>query len=304
VYIVMVSPECAPVAHAGGLGDVVFGLSRELEIRGNAVDVILPKYDCLRYDQIRGLTLSYRDLWVPWYNGTIHCSVWFGFVHGRKCFFIEPHSQDNFFARGAIYGSADDTMRFAFFCKAALEFRLKANKRPEVIHCHGWTTGLVPVLLFEIYKFHGMPHQRVCYTIHNFGHQGIDGERVLWATGLGRPEHYSHCDRLRDDLNPVALNFMKGGIGRFHVEGGSWTNNISWVRGYDALLGPMERVSSLFYEKVLKPGLPSSEHRYRNALFHLLVSQTSCYRYWGQGMWLDYGREICRRAAEILSHDF
>ncbi len=91
---------------------------------------------------------------------------------------------------------------------------------------------------------------------------------------------------------------------RFHVEGGSWTNNISWVRGYDALLGPMERVSSLFYEKVLKPGVPSDQHRYRNALFHLLASQTSCYRYWGQGLFVDYGREICRRAIEILNHDF
>jgi len=87
---------------------------------------------------------------------------------------------------------------------------------------------------------------------------------------------------------------------RFHVEGGSWTSNISWVRGYDSLLGPMERVSALFYEKVLKPGLPSNDSRYRNALFHLLVSQTSCYRYWGQGIWLDYGQEICRRATEIL----
>jgi Glycosyl hydrolase family 57 len=91
---------------------------------------------------------------------------------------------------------------------------------------------------------------------------------------------------------------------RFHVEGGSWTNNISWVRGYDALLGPMERVSSLFYEKVLKAEVPSNEYRYRNALFHLLASQTSCYRYWGQGVWLEYGREICRRATEILKHDF
>lgn len=91
---------------------------------------------------------------------------------------------------------------------------------------------------------------------------------------------------------------------RFHVDGGSWTNNISWVRGYDALLGPMERVSALFFEKVLKRGVPTSEHRYRNALFHLLASQTSCYRYWGQGVWVDYGREICRRAQEILTRDF
>jgi hypothetical protein len=91
---------------------------------------------------------------------------------------------------------------------------------------------------------------------------------------------------------------------RFHVEGGSWTNNISWVRGYDALLGPMERASSLFYEKVIKPGRPTNEHRYRNALFHLMASQTSCYRYWGQGIWVDYGREICRRVTDILTHDF
>jgi hypothetical protein len=91
---------------------------------------------------------------------------------------------------------------------------------------------------------------------------------------------------------------------RFTVEGGSWTNNISWVRGYEALLGPMERVSALFYENVLKPQVSTSEARYRNALFHLLASQTSCYRYWGQGPWVEYGREICRRTTEILEHDF
>ena len=91
---------------------------------------------------------------------------------------------------------------------------------------------------------------------------------------------------------------------RFNMEGGSWTNNLSWVRGYENLLGPMEKVSSLFYERVIRRGIPTGEHRYRNALFHMLTSQTSCYRYWGQGLWTDYGREICRRAEEILVHDF
>jgi len=91
---------------------------------------------------------------------------------------------------------------------------------------------------------------------------------------------------------------------RFHVEGGSWTNNISWVRGYESLLGPMEKCSSLFYEKILKRGLATSDGRFRNALFHLLCSQTSCYRYWGQGIWTDHGREICRRLEAILTHDF
>lgn len=106
-----------------------------------------------------------------------------------------------------------------------------------------------------------------------------------------------------DNLGKIIADLKKQDS-RFHVEGGSWTNNISWVRGYDSLLGPMERVSSTFYEKVLKWRQPSYEQRYRNALFHLLASQTSCYRYWGEGIWVDYGREICRRAADILEHDF
>jgi len=106
------------------------------------------------------------------------------------------------------------------------------------------------------------------------------------------------------DILARVIDELRKEDSRFHVEGGSWTNNISWVQGYDALLGPMERVSSLFYEKVLTPGIPTTDPRYRNALFHLLISQTSCYRYWGQGLWVDYGREICRRATEILVHDF
>ncbi len=106
-----------------------------------------------------------------------------------------------------------------------------------------------------------------------------------------------------DRLNQ-AIEQLKREDNRFHMEGGSWTNNISWVRGYDNVLGPMERTSSMFYEKVIKRGVPTGEARYRNALFHLLCSQTSCYRYWGQGLWTDYGREICRRLEAILTHDF
>jgi starch synthase len=212
MYVVMVASECAPVAKVGGLGDVVFGLSRELEIRGNAVEIVLPKYDCMQYDQIWGLTVSYQDLWVPWFNGHVHCTVYFGFVHGRKCFFIEPHSGDNFFGRGTFYGFHDEDLRFSFFTKAALEFLFKSGKRPDVIHTHDWQTGLLPVLLFELYKHHGMDRQRVCHTIHNFRHQGIVGERVLWMTGLGRPEYYYQPMRLQDDFNKAALNLTKGAI--------------------------------------------------------------------------------------------
>jgi len=211
MYIVMVAAECAPVAKTGGLGDVVFGLSRELEIRGHAVEIVVPKYDCLRYDEIWGLAPTHSDLWVPWDGGAVQCTVWFGYAHGRKCFFIEPHATANFFGRGRLYGFADDAERFAFFSKAALEFLLHSGKRPDVIHCHDWQTGLVPVLLYEQYR-DAMPDQRVCYTIHNFRHQGVSGPQPLLGAQLGRLEHFLHADRLGDDTSFRAVNLMKGGV--------------------------------------------------------------------------------------------
>ncbi len=99
-----------------------------------------------------------------------------------------------------------------------------------------------------------------------------------------------------------AIEECKKVDGRFNMEGGSWTNNISWVNGYENVLGPMEKASALFAEKT--KNVPSSDIRYRKALFHLLCSQTSCYRYWGQGIFTDYGAELCRRAIDILTHDF
>ena len=202
----------APIAKIGGLADVVFGLSRELAIRGNHVEIILPKYDNLRYDHIFELQPVYNDLWVPWYDGAIHCTVYFGFVHDRKCFFIEPHSHDNFFNRGSIYGFPDDVFRYAFFSRAAIEFLWQSGKHPDIIHCHDWQTALVPVFLYEFYQQLGMNHPRVCLTIHNFKHQGITSGELLSATGLHQPDRFFAWERLGDNHHKNALNMLKGGI--------------------------------------------------------------------------------------------
>jgi hypothetical protein len=87
---------------------------------------------------------------------------------------------------------------------------------------------------------------------------------------------------------------------RFHVEGGSWTSDISWVRGYERLLGPMETASAAFAAKIRGGTINTASPEYCDALFYLLLSQTSCFRYWGEGEWADYGREFCRRAVEAI----
>jgi len=115
-------------------------------------------------------------------------------------------------------------------------------------------------------------------------------------------------ERFSDGAGPDALKNVIKELEtqdhRFHMEGGSWTNNISWIRGYEGVLGQMESASALFAEKVLSQNVSTSDPRYRNALYHLLMTQTSCFRYWGKGIWTDYGRELCRRTMEILKYDF
>ncbi len=141
----------------------------------------------------------------------------------------------------------------------------------------------------------------------------LDHLRLL---GLGEQDFPAlqpiHQKRIWDNFKPgdgenklaATITELKQQDHRFNMEGGSWTNDISWVRGYENVLGPMEKCSALFNQKVLQRHIPTNEPRYRNALFHLLCSQTSCYRYWGQGIWTDYGRELCRRTEAILTHDF
>lgn len=93
-----------------------------------------------------------------------------------------------------------------------------------------------------------------------------------------------------DRLGQV-IDQLRNEDSRFHVEGGSWTNNVSWVRGYDHVLIPMDRASALFHDRMLAQHIPTDDPRYRNALFHLLTAETSCYRYWGRGTWTEYGGE-------------
>jgi starch synthase len=210
MYVVMVASECAPAAKVGGLADVVHGLARELMLRGEAVEVVLPMYDCMRYDRIQGLEKCYADLWVPYYENWIRCDVYRGQVDQISCLFIKPMSRENFFDRGLFYGHEDDAGRFALFSRAALEFLFKSGRRPDILHCHDWQTGLVPVLLYEIYQSLGMGQTRVCYTLHNVHHQGLTGPHVLRQCGLGL--HLMAPEKLRDNTHVGAVNLMKGGI--------------------------------------------------------------------------------------------
>jgi hypothetical protein len=84
-----------------------------------------------------------------------------------------------------------------------------------------------------------------------------------------------------------AIEQLKQTHPNFHMDGASWTNHLSWIEGYENVLTPINKLSALFHE--------TRNTRSREALLYNLLLQTSCFRYWGQGIWTDYAREIYRR---------
>ena len=108
----------------------------------------------------------------------------------------------------------------------------------------------------------------------------------------------------------------------FHMDGASWTNHLSWVKGYENVLTPMNRLSALFHQKIdpllsvpselsdvtfaRNPSVNSltQQSSYRQALLYNLLLETSCFRYWGQGVWTDYAREIYQRGETYLQATF
>ncbi|MDP2912123.1 MAG: glycosyl hydrolase family 57, partial [Candidatus Omnitrophota bacterium] len=86
----------------------------------------------------------------------------------------------------------------------------------------------------------------------------------------------------------------------FSLEKASWTNDKDWVKGYEDVMDPITELSIAFHKKF--DGRERFETvPYKKALLYLLLSQTSCFRYWGSGLWTDYAKEICRRGMEALA---
>ena len=92
---------------------------------------------------------------------------------------------------------------------------------------------------------------------------------------------------------------------RFSMEGASWTNNLSWVKGYENVLEPINQLSADFH-RVFDPQVAADpavtgSHNYRSALLQLLLLETSCFRYWGQGTWTDYATAIYEEGKKALN---
>jgi starch synthase len=211
MQIVHIASEMAPAAKVGGLADVILGLARETQAQGHEVTVILPRYACLDYRTIEDLAIAQKDLWSYLSGAWIHNTIWEGRVAGIRTYFVEPHNATHYFGRPNVYGYPDDVERFTYFSRAALEFLLKAQINPDVLHIHEWTAAVVAPLYWDVYRPLGLDKPGILFTSHNFEHQGHCSVADLDRIGLDGAR-YLVADKLQHDRNPGVINLVKGAI--------------------------------------------------------------------------------------------
>ncbi len=211
MHIIHIASELSPIAKVGGLADVIHGLSKELCRLNHTVEIILPKYDCLDYSQLKNLKVDHLELWSSDGPNRYNNTIWSAEMDGLKVLLIEPHHPDYFFSRGMIYGCHDDIHRFAYFSRTAIEYLHKADKHPDVIHLHDWPTALVSVLYREIYLPLNYCVGGTLLTIHNLEHQGKCAYTELIKIGL-EGKDFLVLEKMQDPSHPSLVNILKGGI--------------------------------------------------------------------------------------------
>ncbi|MDX2099521.1 MAG: glycosyl hydrolase family 57 [Leptolyngbyaceae cyanobacterium bins.59] len=166
---------------------------------------------------------------------------------------------------------------------------------------------------------------RICYEMRDQGGgrtgtvplNGTEYLELIEATGAN-PDNYPTCqpisqhkiwqrvspDRTSPSAVETAIADLRQTDHHFHMDGASWTNHMSWVQGYENVLEPMNQLSALFHQKydaeVAQDPATTRRTDYQEALLYNLLLQTSCFRYWGQGTWTEYARELFRRGEAIL----
>lgn len=205
--ILFAASEGVPFIKTGGLADVVGSLPKCIDKKYFDVRVILPKYSCMKQemkDKMHYRAHFYMDFnWKNVYVGILEAKV-----DGVTYYFID---NEYYFTDFKPYGDNAiwEIEKFAFFSKAVLSALSVIDFRPNVIHCHDWQTGLIPVYLNE--RFQGNEFYRgikTVMTIHNLKFQGKwNVKDVMSITGL--PEYYFTADKMEAYKD---ANLLKGGL--------------------------------------------------------------------------------------------
>lgn len=208
--VLFVSAELTPVAKVGGLADVAAALPKALNRTGQAnARLVLPLYDVIqKLSLATEEVLAALEVITPQGKETVR--VLMTNIDGNTVYLAE-HER---FSQDGVYMQKQqkthpfaETQRFLFFSQVVVALiAALPDFHPDVVHCHDWHTGLVPVLLQLAY---GNKRPATVFTIHNLAMQGRwNREEILGALGL-TPDAAATFSRVDEQ---GSLSFIEQGI--------------------------------------------------------------------------------------------
>lgn len=204
--VLFVTSEAVPYIKTGGLADVTGSLPKYFDKSKYDVRVILPKYMCIEDRKKAGMTYV-DEFYVTLNWREQYAGIWMAVNDGITYYFID---NEYYFNGWKPYNHIyEDVEKFAFFAKAAIEAMKILDFKADIVHCHDWQTGLVPVFLKTEYsKDDFYWNMKTVFTIHNMKFQGRwKLNEVRDITGL--PEEVFALDKLEAYGE---ANYLKGGI--------------------------------------------------------------------------------------------
>lgn len=220
--VAIVTSEAVPFSKTGGLADVAGTLFKEYLNMGIDALLFVPLYKKTKEQFADAIQYAGIEIDIHIGKAFRKCRVWsLGLRVQRQnskpqtpnspnVFFI---GNDEFFDREELYGTPhgdypDNDQRFIFFCNGVLEVCKKLAVSPDIVHCHDWQTGLIPLYLKTVYKdFSVFAKTKSVITIHNLGYQGIFPQQSMEITGLGWELFNMEGVEFYGDIN-----FLKAGI--------------------------------------------------------------------------------------------
>ena len=204
--ILMLASEAVPFIKTGGLADVVGSLPKNMDKRYFDCRIMIPKYLCIR-QELKDKMEYVTHFYMPYLGRDRYAGVLKAEADGITYYFID---NEEFFSGYTPYGDWRwDLEKFCFFQKAALNALPLIGFHPDIIHCHDWQTGLVPVYLHDSYAG-GEFYRSIksVFTIHNLKFQGVwDVKTVKMLSELS--DYYFTPDKLESYKNG---NMLKGGV--------------------------------------------------------------------------------------------
>lgn len=209
--IVHVASELFPYMKTGGLADAVGALAAATANNGHDVSVFIPGYRAaIEHKDAASAARKLRlkvEMADDFFSGDVRM---FSPLKNLRVYLI---CREEYFDRRAPYGNGerdyeDNAERFIFFCKAVVEILRLADLQADVVHCHDWQAALLPILLREAERRHGVTLAlKTIFTIHNIAYQGVFPAKAFARTNL--PDDLNHIDGLEYYSQ---INLMKGGI--------------------------------------------------------------------------------------------